>query len=170
MDMEKLDFTEGSFDSVVCSFGIFFVDDMAAQLRRMAGKARPGGKVLATCFDGIPFGNLSDMFFRRLRRYGIDVDVESLMQLSSTTQCRGLFNSAGLSDVRTEISPVGYFLKDESLWWDIIWNAGFRRFVAGLPEDKRRDFQHVHLDEVKASGTEDGIWLDVNVIYSTGII
>lgn len=170
MDMESLTLPDKGFDAAVCAFGIFFIEDMPSQLKRIARKVRDQGKVLTTCFEGIPFGHLSDKFFKRLRLFGVDVDVESLMQLSSTSQCKELFKAGGLKDVRTEVFPAGYYLSDESMWWDIVWNAGLRRFVAGLPEGKRRDFQNEHLEEVRAAATDEGIWLDVQVICTIGTI
>ena len=40
MDMQSLAFPPAHFDAAVCAFGIFFVDDMTAQLRHMADTLR----------------------------------------------------------------------------------------------------------------------------------
>jgi hypothetical protein len=63
---------------------------------------------------------------------------------------------------------VGYFLADADEWWDVVWNARFRRMVGQLqPKDQER-FKREHLLEVAALATKDGIWLDVGVLFAIG--
>ena len=67
-----------------------------------------------------------------------------------------------------ESRNVGYYLERPEQWWDVIWNAGFRRLVSLLPEADRERFRRDHLDEIEALRTRDGIWLDVGVLYTIG--
>jgi len=67
-----------------------------------------------------------------------------------------------------ETRDVGYFLKSETEWWDIVWNAGLRRFVTGLPEQEQARFREEHMAEVRQLGTGDGIRLDVPVLFTRG--
>src|ERR1044072_6334790 len=47
-DLMGLSFEDGSFDTVVCVFGIFFVPDMEAGLRELKRVVRDGGRVAIT--------------------------------------------------------------------------------------------------------------------------
>jgi ubiquinone/menaquinone biosynthesis C-methylase UbiE len=47
-DMTQLPFEQDSFDAVVIVFGIFFVPDMEAQVRKLWRLVRPGGKLAIT--------------------------------------------------------------------------------------------------------------------------
>jgi len=47
-DMTQLPFESASFDAVVIVFGIFFVPDMEAQVRRLWELVRPGGTLAVT--------------------------------------------------------------------------------------------------------------------------
>lgn len=47
-DMRAPGAADASFDAVVCVFGIFFVDDMDAQVRRLWRLLRPGGAIAIT--------------------------------------------------------------------------------------------------------------------------
>ena len=47
-DLMRLPFDPGSFDTVVCVFGIFFVPDMEAALRELKRVVRKGGRVAIT--------------------------------------------------------------------------------------------------------------------------
>lgn len=74
-----------------------------------------------------------------------------------------LFARAGLCDVRVELKNAGYYLTGEHQWWDIIWNAGYRRLVSQLAPAELARFLREHLAEVAALATGDGIWLDVGL-------
>ena len=61
---------------------------------------------------------------------------------------------------------VGYFLDGAEAWWDVVWNAGFRRLLGHLSSADLQRFREEHLEEVAALVTNDGLWLDVGVLYT----
>ena len=61
---------------------------------------------------------------------------------------------------------VGYFLDGAEGWWDVVWNAGFRRLLGQLSSGDLQRFREEHLREVAALVTNDGLWLDVGVLYT----
>jgi hypothetical protein len=56
-----------------------------------------------------------------------------------------------------------------SILWDIVWNAGYRCLVGQLGPAERERFCQEHLEEVAALSAPDGIWLDVGVLFTTGV-
>jgi hypothetical protein len=70
--------------------------------------------------------------------------------------------------VSVETRDVGYFLDSAEEWWDIVWNAGFRRYVTQLPENGKKWFKKEHLQEIENLRTKDGIRLDIGVLYTIG--
>jgi ubiquinone/menaquinone biosynthesis C-methylase UbiE len=72
MDMQALAFPAADFDAATCAFGIFFVEDMTAQLRHIADQVRPGGKIALCSFYEDAFLPLSDLFLARLAQYGVE--------------------------------------------------------------------------------------------------
>ncbi len=48
MDIERLDFADGSFDGAVCGHGLQFAPDLAAALREARRVLRPGGRLAAS--------------------------------------------------------------------------------------------------------------------------
>lgn len=168
-DMQRLDFPDRTFDIAVCAFGIFFVEDMDAQLSHIVQMVRPGGRVMITNFEENYFYPLKELFFARLEKYGVQKPPQTWKRIAHEQGCRELFAKAGLQDIRVENKNVGYFLADTGQWWDIVWNAGFRRMVSRLsPEDQAR-FKREHLEEVGKLRTRDGIRLDVGVLFTTGV-
>ncbi|OQX18366.1 MAG: methyltransferase type 11 [Desulfobulbaceae bacterium A2] len=167
-DMRELGFAAAPFDAAVCAFGIFFVEDMEAQLTHIAATVKPGGRVAICNFHEAYFGPLKELFVKRLDAYGVQLPPQHWKRIAHESGCRELFARAGLRDVRVELKNVGYFLTDEYQWWDIIWNAGYRRLVSRLAPAELARFQQEHLAEVAALATGDGIWLDVGVLFTVG--
>ena len=62
MDMGELAFSDNTFDAANCSFGIFFVEDMQAQLSHIIQKVKPGGKVICCAFYDTAFLPSVDLF------------------------------------------------------------------------------------------------------------
>jgi len=167
-DMQDLGFAESPFDVAVCAFGIFFVMDMETQLANIASMVKPGGRVMITNFQESYFHPLKDLFVNRLAAYGVQNPPQAWKRIAHEAGCRQLFETAGLADIRIEQKNVGYYLDSQDEWWDIVWNAGFRRLVAQLSQNDQERFKQEHLEEVGALRTNEGIWLDVGVLYTIG--
>jgi hypothetical protein len=98
----------------------------------------------------------------------VQMPPQTWKRIATDEGCRELFTKAGLTDIRIRRKNVGYYLENADQWWDIVWNAGFRRMVSRLnPEDRGR-FKKEHLREIEALRIKDGIWLDVGVLYTVG--
>ncbi len=170
MDMQDLRFDGGRFDAATCSFGIFFVEAMEATLAQIASKVRPGGTVALTSFRLDYFYPLRQLLLDRLAARGIALPSQPWERIATEAGCRALFAAAGLRDVQIEVRNMGYFLTDENAWWDVVWNAGFRRLVGQLPPDDLKRFREEHLREVAALKTPAGLWLDIGVLFARGTV
>jgi len=53
-------------------------------------------------------------------------------------------------------------------WWDILWNAGYRGFLMRLSPQVLEKFKTEHLQEIKEHSIDEGIWLEVQVLYTMG--
>jgi ubiquinone/menaquinone biosynthesis C-methylase UbiE len=168
-DMQSLGFPANRFDAAVCAFGIFFVDTMEATLMHIAETVRPGGQVAISGFQEDYFHPLKDLMINRLASFGVKQPPQIWKRISTEAGCRGLFERAGFRDVRVERGNVGYFLDSAEEWWDVIWNAGFRRMVDQLTPLDQELFRRKHLQEVAVLATKDGIWLDVGVQIAIGM-
>lgn len=168
-DMTALPFPDQHFDHANCAFGLFFVEDMAGLLRHIASKVKPGGRVMASGFCGDSFMPLATLTLERLRRYGIDVPEQPFgwKRMAEPAQLHALFSAAGLTDVSINRQSLGYYVSAEG-WWEVLWNAGFRGLMARLGP-QLEDFKREHLAELAALQTEKGLWLEVDVRFSSGL-
>lgn len=169
MDLQDLRFNDRTFDAALCAFGIFFVEDMEAALAHIAAKVRPDGTVALCTFQLDYFRPLRQLLLDRLAARNITLPAQSWERIASAAGCRALFATAGLHDIHCETRNMGYFLTDENEWWNVVWNAGFRRLVSQLPAADLPRFRADHLREVAALKTQDGLWLDIGVLYATGM-
>ena len=172
MDAERLDFRRGYFDYVVCSFGIFFLSDMPAALREWARVLKPGGRVAFTVFGKRAFQPMMERLVRRLEQRGVMKDASNTpvaaMRLAEPEQCRELLRQVGFMNIEVITEQFGYHLKDETQWWDVVWNSGMREEIERIPDSARESFKAMHLAEVKPLMTDQGLWLDVESHIATG--
>ena len=172
MDAGALDFRRDYFDYVVCSFGIFFLPDMSAALREWLRVLKPGGRVVFTTFGKSAFQPMMELFIKRLQRYGVlspdDASTPAGMRLANPERCRDLLSSAGLRQIEVTTEQLGYHLKDESQWWDVLWNSGTRGWIEQIPPAQRELFKAEHLTEIHPLVGGQGLWLDVEVHCAGG--
>lgn len=168
-DMQELGFPLGTFYVAVCAFGIFFVMDMETQLAHIASMVKPGGRVMISSFQESYFQPLRDRLFERIAAFGVQDQPQAWKRIANEAGCRQLFETAGFTQIRVEQRNVGYYLESADEWWDIVWNAGFRRLVARLSSADQERFKQEHLSEVGALRTDKGIWLDAGVLYTVGM-
>jgi ubiquinone/menaquinone biosynthesis C-methylase UbiE len=167
MDAAALEFRRGYFDHVICSFGIFFLPDMTAGLREWVRVTKPGGRVLFTVFGKQAFQPMMDMFIRRMERYGVNVP-DKQAPLADPESCLKLLNDAGLENPEVHAEQLGYHLKDEEQWWEVVWNSAMRGWVEMIPSDRLDMFRTEHLAEVRTLMNEQGLWLNVETLFAGG--
>lgn len=166
MDMTSMAFDDGSFDAANCSFGVFFVEEMAGTLRHIASKVKRDGVVVTTHFGKGSFGALADLLGRRVEAYGLPKPPPGWLRVATEEQNKALFEAAGLSDIEVSRHAVGYFLDNPEQWWEVVWNAGYRRLISTLDAERLQRFKQEHLTEVSERMTPEGLWLDIVVLIT----
>jgi hypothetical protein len=79
-----------------------------------------------------------------------------------------LLETAGLEAIETELVQVGYHLKDETEWWEVVHNTAMRGLFEQVPPGQRDSFRDEHLAFVAGQKTTDGLWLDVKTRFAAG--
>ena len=168
-DMTALPFEDKHFDHAICAFGLFFVEEMCNLLSHIKDKVRSGGSVTVSGFCGESFMPGVTLLFERLQSYGVDVPKTiAWKRMAEPYQLHTLFEEAGLQDVEITRRSMGYYT-DANGWWEVVWNAGFRRLVAQL-DDHLEEFKLDHLAEMQALEDDNGLWLEVDVNFTRGMV
>ncbi|MEE9494198.1 MAG: class I SAM-dependent methyltransferase [Gammaproteobacteria bacterium] len=170
MDAENLDFNDASFDSVVCSYGLFFMPDMLAALQEWRRVVRPAGKVVFTSFETTAFQPMMDGFLEKMAATGVDVPTGRFGShlIESVEHCRQLLQQAGLENINVHTAQLGYHLANEADWWTIVTNTAMRHLLEKIPADRQEQFRVEHLDFVKSQMSTEGLWLDVDTRFAVG--
>jgi SAM-dependent methyltransferase len=172
MDAEALDFREDYFDAVTCSFGLFFLPDMEKGLKEWRRVTKPGGTILFTSFGRDAFQPLTKLFLDRIEAYGIEIPNDRTRMgwypLSTPEQGRTLMETAGITNIEISSRQLGYHLGSADDWWELTWNAGYRSFLLQLSDQQLDRFRQEHLAEIVALKGEQGIWMDVEVLFFKG--
>lgn len=167
-DMTRLPFSAAQFDHANCAFGLFFVDDIGGLLNHIGEKIKPGGRMIVSGFCGQSFLPQSDLTLDSLQKYGVKVPEQRYRwrRMSEPGQLFELFESAGFKDVSIHRKSLGYYISPES-WWEVLWNAGFRGLLAQLNENLEK-FKQEHIEQVRSLADDKGLWLEIDVNFTTG--
>jgi ubiquinone/menaquinone biosynthesis C-methylase UbiE len=168
MDAMHLDFRSAYFDSAVCSYGLFFLPDMPAAVREWKRVLKPAGSLMFTSFGVEAFRPMIDLFMTRFNSYCPGANPAAAGKLNTPEQCRDLLTAAGYTDVEVVSEPLGYHLKGATDWWEVVYNSGLRGMLNQLPQDYRLAFQREHREEVERLVSDQGLWLNVETLFSFG--
>lgn len=166
MDAEQLEFRANYFDLITCAFGMFFFPDYQQALRSWQRVLKPGGRLIFTTFTRNAFQPMAQWFREAIEATGTPFPESSWQRLAEEQQCRQLAEQAGYTNVQVTRKQMGYHLASENDWWDVIWNSGFRGILNALSHEQQSALRIQHLDKVAGLKTADGIWFDVEVIYT----
>ena len=168
MDADELDFKSNYFDYASCGFGIFFMPDMLASLKKWRRVLKPNARLIFTTFAASSFGELMTTFISQLAEFDVVIDT-STERLTEMTTSETYLEQAGYTDIQIHSEQLGYHLVSENDWWEIVMNSGLRGFVSQLDAMQFAQLRAKHLAEIVKLKTDKGLWLDINIIFSTGM-
>lgn len=165
-DLMHLPFEEGSFDTVVCVFGIFFVPDMEAALRELKRVVRNGGRVAITTWGPRFFEPATTVFWNSIRdvRPELYKGFNPWDRISEVDAVIQLLAGAGLSDPEATPESDSQTVNEPEDWWAMIMGSGYRGTVEQLSPEDREHVRRTNLDFIQQSSVRD---LEANVIYAT---
>ena len=165
-DMLELDQAAASFDAVICVFGIFFVPDMPAAVRKLWECVRPGGQLAITTWGPRFLEPVNTVFWESVRAVRPDLHkgFNPWDRISEPDALRAIFLAAGAEapDVVPEMSshPLG----SPEDWWPIVLGTGYRGTVEQLEPEARRLVREQCLDFIRTTGVQS---VEANVVYAS---
>lgn len=135
---------ESPYDAVLCCYGLFFLNDMPAATRHLAGQLRSGGRLaVSTWQDGAhePFATLlREACFEaqpHLRDAPIPLPVRQSEAISSAEKLAGFLTSCGFATVQVHDAPLAVPL-DTDLAWSLVLGSGYRFLLPAEPVARER--------------------------------
>ncbi|MBV7333333.1 class I SAM-dependent methyltransferase [Chloroflexi bacterium TSY] len=163
-DMAELDDAKATFDAVVCVFGIFFVPDMEAQIRKLWRMLKPGGKLAITTWGPDLFEPMSSHFKAAIARERPDLipTYRPWQRLTVPSGVEALLLDGGAENVATASEEGEQELYDLEAWWNIVLGSGLRATVEAMKPQLAAQVRHQN----QATIIEEGIGaVTTNVIY-----
>jgi SAM-dependent methyltransferase len=137
-DMTTIDLPDGGFDAIVVVFGIFFAEDMEAQVRRLFAALRPGGTIAITTWGDRFFDPLYAPLLDSVRaRLGSRDEYRPWDRLTTGAELGSLLRCAPFRDMRVEEEGGEEILDRPEDWWTIVLGTGLRGFVDRLDDVDR---------------------------------
>jgi len=105
-DASALSFADGSFDAVVCQFGVMFVPDKEAAMRECHRVLRRGGVFLFNVWDSIernPFGRIAHETIASFFKHDPPTFYELPFGFYEADLIRGLLKKAGFKGIETSL-------------------------------------------------------------------
>ena len=133
-DMRAPGAADASFDAVVCVFGIFFVDDMDAQVRRFWRLLRPGGAIAITTWGSGMFAPGDAAFWAAIAAVRPDLvrGYNPWDALVNENAVRDLFARAGAAVPRIMFEEDQQPLRGPEDFWAIALGSGYRGTLEAL--------------------------------------
>lgn len=127
-DMTDLGLPDESFDTVVCVFAIFFVEDMVEQLRELWRLVRPGGRLAITTWGSGLFEPACTIFWSSIERYRPELvrRYSPWDRLVDPRALRELYRAGGAPKPKVRIERARQALRSADDWWTIACGTGYR--------------------------------------------
>ncbi len=168
LTLKNLNRANDAFDIATSSFGLFFLEDMTKALSNIVSTVKPGGKVAITSFAGEAFSPMADIFLKHYESTGREVPPLSWKRLATPELIEEQFNAVSINKVEMHHEPLGYQMTSSQMWWDVVWNAGWRSLLNQLSEEEQQQFQESHLKEIDEVIGDNGVWFNTEVLIAVG--
>jgi ubiquinone/menaquinone biosynthesis C-methylase UbiE len=167
-DAEALNFGDASFEAVICASSIFFLKNILKALHEWRRVLKLGGTIAFSSFGTSYAQPFHKLFFERLAKYdGQSLSAQQAGERTDTPEkCRELLERAGFEKIETNTEQLGYHIQDANAYWQEMTSTIINLRLNRLNPIKLEKFKAEHLFEVESLRTEQGIWLNMPVIFS----
>lgn len=138
-DATSTGLASGSFDAVVCVFGVYFAADTAAFAGEMWRLVRPGGVLAITTWGPGLFEPANEIFWESVR--AIEPSLFKAFhpwdEITTPSALTGLYERAGVNDAAAEAAIGWQELSSPARFWDVVLGTGYRATIDALSADQQ---------------------------------
>ena len=165
-DATRTQLPDGSFDAVVCVFGVFFVRDMAAFAAEMWRLVRPGGVLAITTWGPGLFEPANSQFWATIGAVAPSLykAFNPWDEITTTAALAALLARAGAARPSVVAVPGQHHLDHPDQFWDIVLGTGYRGTVDALSPEQRESVRERLLAGLRAAGVTA---LRTDVVFGT---
>ncbi|MFN2463296.1 MAG: class I SAM-dependent methyltransferase [Candidatus Dormibacteria bacterium] len=164
-DIETMRFPAASCDAVICQFGIFFLPDMEAAMRRLWSLVAPGGVIGITTWGPRVLEPVLGYFWEAVANERPDLVRASspCERISAPSQLGRLFTDAGVAEAEVvEEFSVQPLVRSTDAWSIILGTGTPRGTIAALEPEVAERVRDAVLRLVELDGIRE---VEINVIH-----
>lgn len=163
-DADYLNFSNNSFDAILCSSAIVYLTDIANSLRQWYNFLKMGGLVAFSCLAETAM-TASILFREKAQTYGISIPNPNEI-LGTPQKCDRILQDAGFKDIQVVTEQLGFYFKDAEAAWNANANSAFGYQVFQLPPETLAQLKAEYSAQFEAlSSTEKGFWNDLTAYF-----
>ena len=164
-DATRTGLSDGTFDAVVCVFGVFFVPDMTAFIAQMWRLVRPGGALAITTWGPGLFEPANTLFWQAVG--GVEPSLVKAFNpwdnVTTPHALKKLFRRAGVADPDVAAVPGRHQLEHPDMFWDVVLGSGYRATVDALSPEQREALRRRLLSALRSGQVTS---LRTDVVYA----
>ncbi len=164
-DMEDLGYPDQHFDAVVCVFAIFFVADVAKQIRELWRMVRPNGQLAITTWGPRVWEPGSTGWWAAVEELRPDLHAafNPWDRIAEPAALRGLFTEAGVAEAAIVAEDGRQALRSPEDWWTMVLGSGYRWTVDQMEPEMAERLRNTNLAWIGAHNVTS---VETNVIYA----
>jgi ubiquinone/menaquinone biosynthesis C-methylase UbiE len=164
-DMENLGFPDGHFDAIISVFSIFFVPDMAKQVRELWRMLRPGGQLAITTWGPDFLEPMSRRWWEAVKRVRPDLYESSNPwdRIATPEALQQLLLDSGVPEAEIIPEKGSQTLQSPDDWWTIVLGQRCRWTVEQMSV---QEVEQVRADNLKWCADNAITSVQTNVIYA----
>ena len=167
-DFFELNEPAATFDAVVCVFGIFFMPDMPAAVRKLWHYVKPGGQIAITTWGPRVFEPANSVFWETIRavRPELYKGFNPWDRISEPDAVVKLFAEGGVTSA-TAVARSGWHpISSVADWWAIVRGSGYRGIVEQLTEAEHAKVQTAVTGHPTLQGLRE---IETNVVFARAV-
>jgi len=154
-DVRTLELPAASVDAVVSVFGLFFLDDMAAMLRRAWQWLAPGGRLATTAWGETVLEPGEAWFWKAVLAEDPSIErMSHAARLATPQAVIDVYRAAGLPDPEVTLERWRMPLASPEAFWPVVMGTSNRGAFDALPPEAQARVKHTVIERLRAAGVE----------------
>ncbi|WP_437926762.1 class I SAM-dependent methyltransferase [Sorangium sp. So ce291] len=164
-DVEGLDLPPSSFDAIVCVFGIFFMPDMPAAVRRLWRWLKPGGALAITTWGERVLEPGNTAFWDAISAHRPDLfkAFRPWERIGTPDALRSMLAQAGVPDCAIDAEHSRQPLTSPDAFWVIALGSGYRGTIDKLEPGEQEAVKRDTLAPLRA---RNALSVETNALYA----